>query len=51
MVHSVPDFPRPPETVKPSPREYLWALWIVFKIALVLALGDAGQAMVIYQNF
>jgi len=37
--------------VKPSPGEYLWALWIMFKVGLVLALGDAGHAVVIYQNF
>ena len=51
MVHDVPDLPRTPEALKPSLREYLWALWIVVKLALVLALSDAGQATVIYQNF
>ena len=51
MVHSIQDFSRAPQALRPTRKEYLWALWIVIKIALVLALGDAGQATVIYQNF
>jgi hypothetical protein len=30
---------------------YLRAAWLGVKVALLLALADAGRALVIYQNF